>query len=278
MSSIIQLIQDKKTAAEVAEAIAKGVTFNELDKHRHSALDIAIDDLADDIAHLLMEKKAEATARTLFYAAKRANLEAVNYCLEKGIDVNERQFDGFTPLLAAVAEAHEYLNIADPTQSDARRYACFSEVVQLLLAAGANPNLTSDSLQTPLHAAASFGEFDIATLILEDANSRKRHINVNAEDAYGLTPLHLAARAGNWKMADLLLDWGANPNVAEKYGFTPLHEAVENSHIELVRLLLKHGADRKLSTALDCKPFYAGTTPLDIAKMRGYDDFIYLLD
>jgi ankyrin repeat protein len=278
MASIIQLIQDKKTVAEIAEAIDKGVTFNELDTHRHSALDVAIDDLADDIAHLLMEKKAQPTARTLFYAAKRANIEAIKYCLENKINVNERGFDGFSPLLAAVSEAHEYLNIADPTQSDARRYTRFAEVVQLLLAAGANPNLTSDSAQTPLHAAASFGEYEIAKLILEDANTNKKHINVNAEDTYGLTPLHLAARAGNWKVADLLLDWGANPNVAEKYGFTPLHEAVESCHIELVRLLLKHGADRKLSTALDCKPFYAGTTPLDIAKMRNYDDFIYLLD
>jgi ankyrin repeat protein len=276
--SIIALLNEQKTLAEITAAIEKGATLNDHDKYQHSALDIAIDDLREDVANYFMQKKAIPTARTLFYACKRANIEAINYCLSNELSVNDRHFDGFTPLIAAVAEAHEYLSIADPKRDNAMMYERFIEVVRILLAKGANPNLTTDSMQTALHAAATFGEYELAKMILEDGQQNHKHINVNAEDTYGLTPLHLAARAGNLKMAELLLQWGANPNVAEKYGFTPLHEAVENNHIELVRILLKNGADKKISTALDCKPFYAGTTPFDIAKMRSYQDFMYILE
>lgn len=275
---LIQAILEKQPLDSLRRLIDGGEDINQIDTHNHSALELAIDELYDDAANLLIERSATPRTRTLFYAAKRAHIGALNYCLERSLNVNDRQFDGFTPLTAAIAEAHEYLNIADPEAKDSMRYSRFPQIVQLLLKAGANPNIATDSGQTALHAAAAFGEHNLSQLLFDGCLEQHKHLNLNAQDAYGLTALHLAARAGNVRVATQLLDWGADPNVGEKYGFTPLHEAVENNHIELVRLLLARGADRKMATELDCKPFLAGTTPLDIAKMRGYEDYIYLLD
>ncbi len=275
---LIQFILEKQPLDAIRKAIESGEDINQIDGHNHSALELAIDELYDEVADLLIERGAVPRPRTLFYAAKRAHLRALDYCLEKGLSPNDRDFDGFTPLMAAIAEAHEYLNIADPEAAESVRYHRFAKVVEILLRAGANPNIANSSGQTALHAAAAFGEQSLAQQLFDLCQEQNKHLNFNAQDAYGLTALHLAARAGNMRVATQLLDWGADPNMGEKYGFTPLHEAVENNHIEVARLLLERGADRKLATEAECKPFIAGTTPLDIAKMRNYEDFIYLLD
>ncbi len=275
---LIDLILKKAAIAELETALANGANINELDKTGHTALDLAIDEMQDEVANFLLIKGAAFESMPLFYAAKRAHVEAVKACITAGVDVNTRYHDGFTALIVAVSEAHEHLAIDKEIQHPSnQRYRQFAEVARLLIQAGANPNLSNDSEQTALHAAGNFGETDIAKVILETCLTNKKMINLNAEDLYALTPLHFACRAGNLRMAELLLEWGAEPNAQEKYGFTPLHEAVESNHIEIVRLLLRKGADKNIGTSVDFNPYFVGTTPYSVAKIRNYKELADLL-
>ena len=72
------------------------------------------------------------------------------------------------------------------------------EVVKVLLAAGANPNLTEDGGGTPLMMAATFGDTEIVKMLL-------------AADA--------------------------NPNVVANIGKTALDAAKETGRSEIVRIL-----------------------------------------
>jgi ankyrin repeat protein len=273
-----ELVLKKASLAELEAALKKGADINELDKSGHSALDIAIDDMQEELANFLLINGAAFESSPLFYSAKRANIDTLKACLAADIAVNTRYHDGFTALIVAVSEAHEHFHIDkelnDPANS---RYLRFGQIARLLIEAGANPNLSNDSEQTALHAAGNFGEYEIAKIILETCLSSKKMINLNAEDLYGLTPLHFACRAGNLRVAELLLEWGADANVQEKYGFTPLHEAVESNHIEIVRLLIRKGADKNVSTNVDFNPYFIGTRPYDIAKLRNYKELADLL-
>ena len=46
-------------------------------------------------------------------------------------------------------------------------------------------------------------------------------IEVDPTSTYGRTPLHIAASRGNWAVARLLLQHGANPNAVDQRGYTP---------------------------------------------------------
>jgi len=273
-----ELILKKAAISQLEAALDNGANINELDNTGHTALDLAIDEMQDETAIFLLKKGAAFESMPLFYAAKRANVEVVKACIAAGVDVNIRYQDGFTALIVAVSEAHEHLQIdKEIYHENNQRYRQFNEVVRLLVEAGANPNLSNDSEQTALHAAGNFGETDIAKTILDTCLTHKKMINLNAEDLYGLTPLHFACRAGNLRMAELLIEWGADVNAQEKYGFTPLHEAVESNHIEIVRLLIRKGADKNIGTNVDFNPYFAGTTPHSVAKIRNFKELADLL-
>jgi len=60
------------------------------------------------------------------------------------------------------------------------------DIVEMLLAAGADPNLRAEGGLTPLHSAGATGQIDVAEMLL------KRGGDINAADDRGKTPLAYA--------------------------------------------------------------------------------------
>jgi ankyrin repeat protein len=61
--------------------------------------------------------------------------------------------------------------------------------------------------------------------------------NVNATSNYGDTPLHLCVTSCNVEAAQTLLRAGANPAISNHKGLTPLAKARQNDCAPLVRVL-----------------------------------------
>jgi len=118
-------------------------------------------------------------------AAKAGNVAAVRAELQKKADVNAAALDGSTALHWAV-------------HRDAL------DVVDLLLAAGANPK---------------------------------------AANRYGVTPLSLAATNGNAKIVERLLRGGADPNTALPGGETVLMTAARTGDVAVLKALIEASAD-----------------------------------
>ena len=108
------------------------------------------------------------------------------------------------------------------------------ELVRLLLAAGADPNATTNHRQSgPLHYAADGyingpgwnAQRQVKTIqCLLDAGA-----DINAQDKNGATPLHRAVRTRCAAAVKCLLEAGCDARLKNKSGSTPFHLAVQNT-------------------------------------------------
>jgi ankyrin repeat protein len=116
-----------------------------------------------------------------------------------------------------------------------------TEVVRVLLAAGASIKAAATQDTDPLHAAASAGHCDVVQQLLEAC------AKVAAADRVDLsTSLYAAAAAGHSGVVQLLLAAGADANPAVTNGSTPLYAAATAGHVKVVECLLHSGADPRL--------------------------------
>ena len=152
-----------------------------------------------------------------------------------------------------------------------------TEVVRLLLAAGAKVNLRSQSKMfsrkaawkgsdpnvTPLFQACSEGHTEVVRLLL-DAHADHQVCGLEA-----LSPFHVAVRRGHTEVVRLLLEDRAETNKVFHGGETPLVTAILQNQPDMVRLLLKNGADKEQVVDYD--------TPLGLAVRKGREEIVGLL-
>jgi ankyrin repeat protein len=155
----------------------------------------------------------------LVTAVQDGDVRAVRSLLAARVDVNTPRADGSTPLMWA---AHrDDLQTAD-----------------LLLQAGATPDLGDEQGMTPLALAAENGSDRMASRLLAAGASARR------AQANGVTPLMVAARSGSVPVVKALLAAGADASASiPTTGQTALMWAVAERHQTVVRELLAAGAD-----------------------------------
>jgi ankyrin repeat protein len=181
--------------------------------------------------------------------------------LERGLDVNAREKDGWTSLHCAAFKGRV-------------------EVAQFLLDHGANAMLETDEGKSALHMVSrgKYGSEEhgigIARLLLG------RGLDVNAQEKDGWTSLHCAAFKGRVEVAQFLLDHGANATLETKEGETALHLVSQGEYdseehgIGIARLLLDRGVDvhvqnQYFATALHCAAFDGRFSIVQLLLDRG---------
>jgi ankyrin repeat protein len=115
-----------------------------------------------------------------------------------------------------------------------------TEVAELLVAAGADPDAVCGEGETVLHKAAEAGRRGVVRVLLRAGAA----IDPPREND-GATPLHMAALAGHADLCRLLLRAGADVEARTPRGHSPLHFAVMGGHWRsgVIEELVAHGAD-----------------------------------
>ncbi len=182
----------------------------------------------------------------LIEAVKGRNVEAVRSLLKQRADVNARQGDGATAL-------HWAVHRNDDT------------VLDLLLRAGAKPDLADDTGATPLYLACLNRSAKTIERLLQ------ARANPNAALVTGETVLMTCARTGEAAGVRALVARGANVNVKEPgHDQTALMWAAAQSHPDAVDALLKGGADVRVRSRS-----YTQTVTSEVTQRAGREELNY---
>ena len=187
----------------------------------------------------------------LIRAAERGEIDVMLDILEDGANINEVDERGQTAVMAAT-------------------HANQVEAVRVLIDAGANIDIQDNMRDNPFLYAGAERLLEILKLTIEAGP------DYSLVNRYGGSALIPAAHHGH---VDCVLELVKNSEVnidhVNNLGWTALLEAVILSdggpvHQQIVQILVDHGARRDLGD-ID------GVTPLEHARMRGYEEMVRIL-
>jgi len=151
-------------------------------------------------------------------AVLSGNLKFIKVLLEKGVNVNEMNYNGNTPLHIAAKKGKD-------------------EIIRFLIEHCIDPK--NNENQTPLHLAVYKNNLQAVKILIENT------ADINAQDSHKSTPLHIEILSGNHEFIKVLLEKGANVNEKNCNGNTPLHIDVKKGKDEIIRFLIEHCIDPK---------------------------------
>ena len=204
----------------------------------------------------------------LMHAAQAGETAVVKWLLEHGADVNITNDSGVGAVYHGIVNHHvevlrELLKwepqldgVTDSGVTLLQIAADDAFLVEMLLDAGANAELTNGSRQTVINIAVGKEKADVVRLLAS------RKVDIHHRDQYGWTPIHDATGyVPNAEIVRILMEGGANLKDTLNDGRNPLHLAAPR-YPEILRILLEfHGA-----LDLEKRNDY-GETPLLILKL-----------
>ena len=229
------------------------VDVNHRDTSNHTALHYAVGNEAD-VLQVLIDAGADIDAQSivgyssLHYACESGELDVVKMLVRAGAGVRATDDEGFTCLHFAVCHGHtdivRYLvglpevdvNHQNVTNNTALHYPVMNEdtdMMQVLIDAGADVDTQRNDGYTPLHSACASGSLDVVKMLVEAGAGVRTTANG------GCTCLILAARFGHTETVRYLVGL---PEVELNhrdtiYNYTALQYAVEEDHKDIAQVL-----------------------------------------
>uniref|UniRef100_A0ABD2X521 Uncharacterized protein n=1 Tax=Trichogramma kaykai TaxID=54128 RepID=A0ABD2X521_9HYME len=223
----------------------------------------------------------------LHLALESGNLRMSEILLTRGADVNSVNKKGLTPLHLMCQNTEADLLVENffainarlnkPVLIDARDKLCNTplhlatlygrkKATELLLRAGADPNLANGQRSTPLHIICRRSDgCDLVEAFFKIVRELGKPVQIDARDESCNTPLHLTLRHRSTRMFWIMLVNGADPNLADNDGCTALHHLCHVSRTYGTTSRFFEIVDKMRRTVqLDARD-NAGWTPLHVA-------------
>lgn len=161
------------------------------------------------------------------YAAKSGNLKLMKILVEKGVSYKELNKEGGNAIIFASLGARMKQNTI--------------EIYNYLESLGINPNITTKTGTTPLHAISrATKDLEIIKYFLS------KGINANQLNADGNNALIIASSRNNLNIIKFLANETANINHQNKKGVSALTNAILNNTVKVASFLISKGANVNL--------------------------------
>ncbi len=219
-----------------ALCIIASVCFNNV-IHGMELLDITVD--LSDIERTFATKKDPhgRIVHHIWLASAKGDIDIVLKTIAyKKQYIHDATSDNITPLWMASQNGH-------------------SDIVKILIQAGADVNKTREDGMSALSMATMKGHINVAELLLAT------NANIQQADNQGITPLIMAAICGHGEILSLLINAHADIHKPVTSGDSALILAVEHGHLHIVDILINAGADVNYATE-------SGITPLLMASIN----------
>ncbi len=177
--------------------------------------------------------------RLLLDATSDGNINALEKALERGADINAKDFIGQTALHIAVRE--EFNSYKKNHPEYITKHDNYLHVMSILLKKPKlKINITDNFGRTSLHWAAYCNNVDAVTQLVKNPK-----IRLNIKDVAGDTPLHLAASLNHVDCIRELSIGGADKKIKNKNGKTPTDLLAYN---QLKNFIIKNDDQRSSSS------------------------------
>ena len=234
-----------------------------------------------------VDQQDEDGNTALLFAAEQGYEDILDLLLQAGADPNLSDFKQRTPLISAaykgkinivknllqIDTVKENINNQDINGNTALIFSAkrgYEDILDLLLQAGADPDLSDFKQRTPLMSAAYKGKINVVKNLLQIDTVKE---NINNQDINGNTALIFTVKRGYEDILDLLLQTRADPDLSNFRESTPLMEAVIRGKTNIVKRLVQIKTVRNNINATDKD----GNTALSLANERGYKQIASLL-
>jgi ankyrin repeat protein len=228
--------------------ISKGAKVNDRNKDGQTPLIAAVFNSDPSIVKTLLSKGAEIDKKhsnnypnqtPLTIAISRQEFDMVELLIAKGAGINERNKDGQTPLMVAIAtgdnnRASEYSPqefIKPEFKLTLDKNQAIPKTIELLLNRGADPNLRDINGDTALHFIGKLGNVYPAPVSLSGTCSQQRSVALytldllmrhkvdrQATNKYGDTALHVLARKDFFPVTERMIRYGWDPSQKDRSG------------------------------------------------------------
>lgn len=134
-------------------------------------------------------------------------------------------------------------------------------------------DLVDDKGMSVVHYAIKCDEMEILDILIANG------ADVNLKDKDGIAPLHLASGLKNVDAVRMLIDANAGVNDTDNWDFTPLHSAVLNckdgkhdntASKEIVKILVENGADSDAINIMGHTPLIDAVCAGNYSAIQGF--------
>ncbi|MCX6165844.1 MAG: ankyrin repeat domain-containing protein, partial [Ignavibacteriae bacterium] len=215
------------------------------------------------------DTKKEDGWTALHYAVYRGFVNLVVYLLEKGANINVKDYEGNTPLITSVNASE-------------------SEILKILYLYGADSKIKNNDGKTASDLAKEKNKTSIISFLKNPSVNIFYIINQHLDnilikrilenktlilekDEFGRSLLHYSILYGNIDLTSQLLDNGADINAKDNDNNTPFHYALNNLKIDIAKNLINRNADLNIKNNNN-------ETALILSIKKGLNDITTLLD